>query len=140
MKTQLLYDGRFCAEARRLKEIRAAVRRAVVAAGCGPRCADDIVMAVDEACQNIIRHGYGGDCDAGIELRIERRGDELRFGLRDHAPPVDPERCEPRDLEDVRPGGLGLHLMREVMDECRYEHPEAGEGNLLLMTKRIDTE
>jgi len=125
------------ARASRLAEVRRAVERAARAGGCSAACARDVVMAVDEACQNVIRHAYGGECDDPIELEILRDGDRLVLRLRDHAPPVDPARVRPRDLDDVRPGGLGVHFIREVMDDARFLPRPAGGGNLLQMIKRI---
>lgn len=125
------------ARAARLAEVRDAVERAVLAAGGSPGCSQDVVMAVDEACQNVIRHGYGGECDQRIELVIERDGERLLLRVRDFAPAVDPASIRSRDLDDVRPGGLGVHLIQEVMDEARYEPEPGGTGNLLRMEKRI---
>jgi sigma-B regulation protein RsbU (phosphoserine phosphatase) len=50
---------------------------------------------------------------------------------------VDPAQVRPRDLDDLRPGGLGTHLMREAMDECEFVEPPPGCSNLLRMVKRI---
>ena len=73
-----------------------------------------------------------------IELTIERRGNELIFSLTDFAPAIDPDRVKPRDLDDVRPGGLGTHFIRRVMDETDFVPPPSGSGNLLRMVRRID--
>ena len=56
--------------------------------------------------------------------------------LRDFADPVDAAEIEPRDLDDVRPGGLGVHFMREIMDEISYLPREGDYGNILRMVKR----
>ena len=129
---------RFPARAKELKKIREAVRRGVTDCGCSAKSAADIVLAIDEACQNIIRHAYRGDSDDVIELEVERRGENLVFSLADHAPAIDPSRVKPRDLEDVRPGGLGTHFIRRVMDEVEFLRPASGRGNLLRMVRRID--
>lgn len=128
---------RFPAQPDRLKDVRAAVRSAVTRGGCTPSCARDIVLAVDEACQNVIRHAYGGDAEGEIELEIERQDDRLVFWLRDFAPRVDAGRIKPRDLDDVRPGGLGTHFIRQVMDECGFVTLPSSKGNLFRMCKRI---
>jgi len=120
-----------------LRGIREAVREAVESCGATPECAADVVMAVDEACQNVIRHAYGENPGGAIELEIERCGEELVVSLRDFAPEVDPEEVKPRDLDEIRPGGLGTHLIREMMDSADFVRPETGGGNLLRMVKRI---
>jgi sigma-B regulation protein RsbU (phosphoserine phosphatase) len=130
-------ERRFPARPGELAAVRAAVREAVEACGGEAQAAADVVMAVDEACQNIIRHGYGEEHDGPIELRIERGEDALVISLIDWAPEVDPEQVRPRDLDDVRPGGLGTHLMHEVMDEVEFRKPPADCGNLLRMVKRL---
>ena len=131
-----ILERRFPADPRELRSVRDAVRASLLACGTGSACAEDCVMAVDEACQNIIRHGYCGAA-GDILLEIERIGDELVVSLTDFAPRVDPERVKPRALDDLRPGGLGTHLMRQVMDRVEFEEPPPGCGNLLRMVKRI---
>ncbi len=128
---------RIAASVDQLRRIREAVREAVESCGCSADCAADVVMAVDEACQNVIRHAYGEDPGGAIELEIERRGEDLVISLRDFAPEVDPEEVRPRDLDEIRPGGLGTHLIREMVDSADFIRQESGEGNHLRMVKRI---
>jgi sigma-B regulation protein RsbU (phosphoserine phosphatase) len=132
-----LLSLRIPARAERLRELRAAVERAVLAAGATREQAQDVTLAIDEACQNVIRHAYCGECDDDIELELARDGDALLVRLRDFAPPIDPSRVQPRPLEDVRPGGLGVHFIRSVMDDSSYQPGPGGRGNLLRMRKRI---
>jgi sigma-B regulation protein RsbU (phosphoserine phosphatase) len=128
---------RMAARVDQLRKIREAVREAAESSGCGEQCAADVVLAVDEACQNVIRHAYSGDPSGAIELEIQRRGDDLVVSLRDFAPEVDPSQIKPRDLDEIRPGGLGTHLIRELMDSADFLRPASGCGNLLRMVKRI---
>jgi sigma-B regulation protein RsbU (phosphoserine phosphatase) len=120
-----------------LRKIREAVREAVESCGCSGECVADVVMAVDEACQNVIRHAYCDDPGGPIELEIKRCGENLVVSLQDFAPEVDPEEVKPRDLDEIRPGGLGTHLIREMMDSAEFVRAESGRGNLLRMVKRI---
>ncbi len=96
-----------------------------------------IVLAVDEAFANVIRHAYAGCCDGRIELSVWLDTDAVRFELRDYAKPVDPNRIKPRDLSECRPGGLGINLIDSVMDRWQFRHPDDGAGNLLTMIKRL---
>ena len=134
---EVVLRQRFAARAGELRAVREAVRQEALAQGCAPECAGDIVIAVDEACQNIIRHAYAGRADGEIVIEIERAGPELVVSLRDFAPPVDPSRVRPRDLDDLRPGGLGTHLIQEVMDGAGFAPPPPDGGNLFRMRKRI---
>lgn len=129
-----------------LSPLRLAVDHAARAAGLAESDAADVVLAVDEACQNVLRHGYGGQPgDIHLEIRRlethnkDQRSESARLEilLIDFAPPADPAKIEPRNLDDLRPGGLGTHFMRAVMDEVAFLPPPEGAGNLLRMSKAI---
>lgn len=98
-----------------------------------------IALAVDEALCNVIRHGYDRALDRPIWLSLwpveEGRGG-LRIVIEDEAKQVDLDAIRSRKLEDVRPGGLGVHIIREVMDEVKYERRE-GAGMRLTLVKRV---
>ena len=129
---------RIPSRADRLRLVRTVVSEAAFASGCSDPCARDMVIAVDEACQNVIRHAYGGAPDGDISLEIRRAGDRLVFSLVDFAAPVDVDAVKPRSLDEVRPGGLGTHFITECMDEAGFRPPPAGAGNCLWMTKKIE--
>ncbi|MFQ5785537.1 MAG: ATP-binding protein [Alphaproteobacteria bacterium] len=133
--TEPLVELSFPARADRLKLARASVLAAARMCGFDEQAAQDIVLAVNEACQNVIVHAYKGRDDGRIELSILRERDGVVFRVRDFAPPVDPATIRPRDLDDVMPGGLGTHFIREIMDAADFS-PLAAGGNLLEMKKR----
>ena len=134
---EVLVALRCPAQAERLKEIRAAVGEAALRCGCVEEVAQDIVLAVDEACQNVIRHAYGGAPGGEMIVEVRRIDDGMEVSLTDFAETVDPSTIKPRSLDDVRPGGLGTHFINEIMDEVRYLTPPGGRGNRLRMVKRI---
>jgi anti-sigma regulatory factor (Ser/Thr protein kinase) len=127
----------FAARAESLAEVRAAVQRALATQGIDARAAARIVLAIDEACANIIRHAYRGCGDGRIALRIERHRERLRFRLRDRAPAVDPGCVRPRDLSECRPGGLGINIIDETMDHWRLRPLKRHCGNVLTMVRRL---
>jgi sigma-B regulation protein RsbU (phosphoserine phosphatase) len=130
------YVKRFAARPETLAAIRADVMRVAGELGCPAALAQDVVLAVDEACQNIIRHAYkGGEGD--MVLSLDHEDDLLVIRLMDFAPPVEVAKIRPRALDDIRPGGLGTHIMQAVMDRVDFLAPPAGVGNLLQMVKRI---
>lgn len=133
-----LVEIRVTARPDRLRLVRAMVGEAARSSGCSARCVHDMVIAVDEACQNVIRHAYGGDPHGEIWLEIRRDGDRMSFNLVDFADPVDVDKVKPRDLGDLRPGGLGTHFIMECMDEAGFGTPPDGAGNRLWMVKRIE--
>ncbi|MEC7353288.1 MAG: ATP-binding protein, partial [Planctomycetota bacterium] len=69
-------------------------------------------------------------------LQGEAKG--IRIMIEDEAEQVDPELIQGRDLEDVRPGGLGVHIMREIMDDCRFEKRQQSQGMRVIMEKYVN--
>lgn len=95
-------------------------------------------QAVDEAVSNIVMHGYRGQAGL-LRLDIGQKGADLWVHLRDEAPPFDPTQVPPPDLTIPLllrpPGGLGLPLIRQAMDELRYRPLPEG-GNEFTLVKR----
>lgn len=110
--------------------------------GFGETAAGQVALAVDEALCNVIRHGYDRRTDQPITIEVSPLGppecaEGLRVVIQDRGRQVEPEQIRGRDLSDVRPGGLGVHIIREVMDLVVYEKlPEAGMR--LTMEKRLE--
>lgn len=128
----------FAARPDELKRVRGAMAAALSAAGFDAGFVGDVVLVVDEACQNVIRHAYGGDPTGEAVLEMRREDGDLIITLRDFAPSVDPAKVKPRDLDDIRPGGLGTHFMQEIMDSVEFLPPSGHGGNVLRMVKRIE--
>lgn len=118
--------------------------------------AGQIALAVDEALCNVIRHGYGKRPDRPIWLSVWPEGgtwvpengncdctnpcqgmqpDSLRIVIEDEARQVDPATIRSRDLDEIRPGGLGVHIIQTVMDQAVYEQ-RPGAGMRLTMVKK----
>lgn len=137
-KDNLLLTHNFPARAKELCETRSAVRNFLTHCGCVSTTVEDVVLAIDEACQNIIRHAYRCETDEEIILQIGREGNVLQISLEDKAPEVSSDCMKPRELEDIRPGGLGCHFIRQVMDEVSVGPSPSGRGNILRMLKRLE--
>ncbi len=133
----VILEHQFPARARELGPTRVMIQMALNNHGWGSDIVDDIVLAIDEACQNIIRHAYRGDCNDPIFLRIELKNHALVVVLEDHAPTVSPDCMNPRAFEDIRPGGLGCHFIRQVMDTVTIGPSPTGHGNILQMVKGV---
>lgn len=132
----VVLETRFLARPDELKEMRVKVVNAVMAAGMDAPRAADVALALSEACANIIEHGYQGCEDQWIGLTVKHEVGRLVFLLQDDAPCVEPACVVSRELSDLRPGGLGVHFMQQIMDEVRF-HPRPGGGNILKMIKDI---
>jgi sigma-B regulation protein RsbU (phosphoserine phosphatase) len=133
--SDFLFGLSFPADPKRLKLVRPAIRAAAEACGFDENETDDVLLAAGEAIENIIVHAYGNR-RGEIALAVHRMPDGLMLRIRDFAPNVDPAKIQPRKLEDVRPGGLGTHFIRAVMDDASFIPLPDGEGNLLELVKR----
>jgi len=120
-----------------LGEVRRKLAQYASEAGMVEEQADCLVLAADEALTNIIRHAYEGATDQPIDIYIHSDGTELHLTLRDYGQPVPREIIHSRDLDDIRPGGLGVHIMTTCMDSVEFQHPDEG-GTKLVMSKRIN--
>ena len=134
---QRVLEMAFPAQPAEMRAVRAALRAALDAEEVTPELRDRLVLVVDEACTNVMRHAYCGFCDQTITLRLIRERDMLAFEIHDEAPAVDPARVRPRDLGECRAGGLGVAFIDSLMDEWRIEPGRSGKGNVLHMRKRI---
>ena len=105
--------------------------------GVNPEILPDIQLAVDEATTNIIMHGYAGK-PGTIAISCSVEDGTVRIVIRDRAPPFNPLSIKEPDLtaglEDRVVGGMGIFLIRKVMDAVSYEY-EGGE-NVLRMEKK----
>ena len=128
---------RFGADAAELKRVREYVAHATRQFGLPTKLVNDLVIAVNEACMNVIEHAYKRDSSGEIVLEIHNNQGQIEIVLTDFAPPVDIDAIRARDLEELRPGGLGTHFMMELMDSCVYAHLADRAGNVLRMTKRL---
>lgn len=127
----------FPAKAEALKALRDALNGALVRLGAETAVRDRLVLAVHEAACNVIRHAYPDGADGAIRLSLTRQRGNLRFSLRDFAPPVDPRTIKPRDLSECRPGGLGINFIDDTMDSWRLRPVKHHRGNVLTMRKRL---
>ena len=117
-----------------LRLIRATIDQVCQIAGFNRLESSKIVLAVDEACSNVIRHAYLGEPDKEIYIKCTIEKKLLRIRIVDHGIQVDPKKIKPRPLDEIRPGGLGVHLIKSVMDRVRYKNL-ADSGNELTMIK-----
>lgn len=122
----------------------ALIREFVTSIGRQARLEDpdisQLELAVDEACANVIEHAYGHDISKDVIVRATFDEDELRVSVIDTGLGFDPTKSLPEDVEKLvaerKSGGLGIRLMRTLMDEVSYEIIP-GQKNELHMTKRI---
>lgn len=93
-----------------------------------------VVLAIHEACANVIEHCYHGDYQQRIDFTVQITPQHIVVNIQDYGGRQDVTRFKPRTLEQVRPGGLGTHFIQSVMDDVTYHSSET--GTVLRMTKR----
>jgi anti-sigma regulatory factor (Ser/Thr protein kinase) len=100
-----------------------------------------VVLAIDEAVSNIITHGYNIDETKIIEIDMESAADSFKFILTDTAPEYNPLESEPADINKYHgeglDSGLGVDLIRRIM-EVRYEKNPEGGNRLILIKEKIN--
>ncbi|HLP28206.1 MAG TPA: ATP-binding protein [Candidatus Didemnitutus sp.] len=101
-----------------------------------------VVLAVDEACANLIAHAFSHDASQSIEILVAVDDRDVRIEISDTARPFDPGTIEHPNMDDYfrerRVGGLGISLMRRVMDEVEYRPATQDQPrNTLVLTKRL---
>jgi len=121
----------------RLRLVRSAVTQAGEICDYDDDLVQDVVIAVDEALQNVIRHAYGNRGDGEIKITLSRTPKKFVVHIRDYADNINVSKVKPRDLDDIKPGGLGTHFIREVMDEVTFLPTPDERGNLLRMVKQV---
>ncbi len=126
-----------------LSVARATVERLAEVLGFPVEQCRSITRAVDEALTNIVRHSYSNRLDQPIAMyfrRAQRRHDgQVQQGLEillcDRGPTVDPSKFQGRPLDEIRPGGLGLHFIQRAMDTVEFTRK--GSTNRLYLVKYL---
>ncbi len=111
-------------------------------AGADESTAYALALAMEEACSNIIIHGYAGAPPGPIALTFHASGGQITLTIADDARPFSPDNVPPPDLttglEERQIGGLGWHLIRHMVDQTRHEFKPNGRGNILTLVKKFN--
>jgi serine/threonine-protein kinase RsbW len=130
-----IFPGRYTS----LADISEFIAQAAQEAGFDSKDIYTVKLAVDEACTNIIEHGYGGEGIGKIECYYSFDTEALTIKLRDWGGTFDPNDVPDPDfnvpLENLQPRGAGLYFMRKLMDKVQFSFNEK-EGNQLIMVKK----
>ena len=100
---------------------------------------DELVLAIAEAAQNIVKHGYKGveETTDRMEIKISLKDGDLEIGFFDKGKAVVPENVQHRKLDDIKPGGLGTFFIKQIMDNAVFKKDQDGWVNHLVLTKKI---
>lgn len=127
-----------------LEKIRVFVVDCATKFGFDDEVSSKIALAVDEACSNLIKHAFAYDNEKNIELRISsENNNKLVVSISDDAEPFNPLLIESPDMKEYfkqfRKGGLGIHIMKLVMDEIKYiPKDNSNTKNTLILSKYLN--
>ena len=123
-----------------LSLIRDFVSENAINAGIEQTTVDKIMLAVDEACTNIIKHAYKSSPEGEIILNIEFDEETFTITIIDYGQSFEPDSVPLPDLQkyyrEHKVGGLGMYLMKSLMDDVKYTSVP-GKYNRVLLSKNI---
>jgi len=129
----------FVVDSSNLKEVRIFSREVFEKINLPQEQKDELVLAIAEAAQNIVKHAYKGveETNDKMQIKISFKDNQLEIGFFDKGKPVIPENIQHRKLDDIKPGGLGTFFIKQIMDEAIFKKNQKGWVNHLVLTKTI---
>ena len=122
-----------------LKEVRSFSREVFEKVNINQDLKDELVLAIAEAAQNIVKHAYQGeDTDDKMEIKISLENGQLEIGFFDKGRPVDKGNVRHRKIDDIKPGGLGTFFIQQIMDAVVFKEGEKPWINHLVLTKNLN--
>jgi serine/threonine-protein kinase RsbW len=116
-----------------LSIVRAVTGKMAELSGMAESAIEDVKLAVDEACSNVIKHAYKAVANQKIILRFKTSSKGFEVIIDDNGIKVLPESLVGRDLEDIRPGGLGIHFIKKVFDVFAFDEKKKKGNRLRLL-------
>ena len=122
-----------------LKEVRTFSREVFEKINLPQDQKDELVLAIAEAAQNIVKHAYKDIAETSdrMEIKISLKDSDLEIGFFDKGKAVIPENIQHRKLDDIKPGGLGTFFIKQIMDAAVFKKDQKGWVNHLILTKKI---
>ena len=129
----------FVVDSSNLKEVRIFSREVFEKINLPQEQKDELVLAIAEAAQNIVKHAYKGveETKDKMQIKISLKDSKLEIGFFDKGKAVIPENIQHRKLDDIKPGGLGTFFIKQIMDEAIFKKNQKGWVNHLVLTKTI---
>ena len=129
----------FVVDSSNLKEVRTFSRNVFEKINLPQEQKDELVLAIAEAAQNIVKHAYKGveETTDTMQIKISLKDGDLEIGFFDKGKPVVPENIHHRQLDDIKPGGLGTFFIKQIMDGAVFKKDQKGWVNHLILTEKI---
>ena len=123
-----------------LKQVRSFSREVFEKVNIDQDLKDELVLAIAEAAQNIVKHAYQGeDTEDKMEIKISLEQGHLEIGFFDKGRPVDEKNVRHRKIDDIKPGGLGTFFIQQIMDAVVFKEGEKPWINHLVLTKNLNS-
>lgn len=119
-----------------LSVVRAATVKMGKIYGMDDPVTEDVKLAVDEACSNVIKHAYEGDTSKKIVIKYGITQEYFKVIIEDSGIKSQMELMKGRSFDDIRPGGLGIHFIRRVFDVFKFDEKKK-KGNRLILIKHM---
>ena len=129
----------FLVKSSSLKEVRIFCRDVFAKLQIDQGLKDELVLAIAEAAQNIVKHAYkdSPNQDELMVVKISCEGNKLEIAFYDMGTPVDPKKVKHREIDNVKPGGLGTLFIQEIMDAVEFKDGKKPWINHLVLTKQL---
>ena len=122
-----------------LKEVRNFCREVFEKLQLQQELKDELVLAIAEAAQNIVKHAFKNSADVNelMVVEISCENNKLQIAFYDRGTPVDPKKVKHREIDNVKPGGLGTFFIQEIMDAVEFKDGNKPWINNLVLTKQL---
>ena len=122
-----------------LKEVRVFSREVFDKLKLNNDLKEELVLAIAEAAQNIVKHAYKGveNTTDHMQIKISLKENNLEIGFFDKGKPVEKSKVKHRAIDDVKPGGLGTFFIQQIMDSIQFQEGKEPWINHLVLTKNL---
>lgn len=122
-----------------LKEVRTFCREVFEKLHIQEDLKDELVLAIAEAAQNIVKHAFKNSANPTelMVVQISCENNKLQIAFYDRGTPVDPKKVKHREIDNVKPGGLGTFFIQEIMDAVEFKDGKKPWINHLVLTKQL---
>ena len=122
-----------------LKDVRSFSREVFEKVNIDQDLKDELVLAIAEAAQNIVKHAFKNAAERNelMVVQISCENNKLQIAFYDRGTPVDPKKVKHREIDNVKPGGLGTFFIQEIMDAVEFKDGKKPWINHLVLTKQL---
>ena len=129
----------FQVDSANLKHVRTFCREVFEKLEINQELKDELVLAIAEAAQNIVKHAYNNEkTEDKMEIKISVEDGHLEIGFSDKGRPVEEEKIRHRKIDDIKPGGLGTFFIQQIMDAVVFKEGEKPWINHLVLSKNLN--